>query len=123
VADLFDADAVEAFKDAMRDVTDTFHRYPVTLEQDGGDTELLAGRKVITEKFKAREEGEEIDEAYQLVFNREYLKDHGLVDGGDILLITYNDRVRMDGKRYHIVKLAEASFRDSKLMVVLEVVR
>jgi len=123
MTDLLDDEAVEAFKDAIRDVTDTFHKYPVILEQDSGDTELLAGRKIIAERLKEKEEGGEIDEGYEIAFNREYLKDRGLVDENDNLLIVYDDRIRIDGKRYHVVSVKEKGFREDKIMVILEVIR
>jgi len=119
--DLLDEEAAQAFKDAIRDVTDTFHKYPVILEREGGDKELLAGLKVITGELKAREGGEEISEGYEVKFNREYLAEKGLVNEDGKLLIAYDDTVKIDGKRYHIIKSKDqAIFRETKLMVVIE---
>jgi hypothetical protein len=121
MTDLLDAETVTAFKDAIRDVTDIFHKYPVRLSDLGID--LVAGRKVIEDKLDERTEGGETDEVYELAFNREYLKDQGLVDEDDNLLITYDEPILMDEKIYHIRSIKETSFRDSGLMVILEVVR
>lgn len=124
MTDLLDTDAVNAFKNAIRDVTDTFHKHPVILEQEGGNKDLLAGVKVITGELKEREGGQEISEGYAVMFNREYLAEKGLVDGNDKLLILYDDTIKIDEKRYHIIKLHETGiFRENTLMVVIEVAR
>jgi len=124
MADLLDAEAVEEFKDAIRDVTDTFHKHPVILEQEGGNKDLLAGLTVITDELKEREGGQEISEGYAVRFNREYLAEKDLVDGNGKLLIIYDDTFKIDEKRYHIIKLHETGiFREDTLMVVIEVAR
>ena len=124
MTDLLDAESVAMFKDAMRDLTDTFYKIPVILEQAGGDTGLLCGRKLITSELQAREGGEETEEGYRLTFNRADLAEMGLVDANDKLLIGYDDTVVMDGKQFAIVGIAEpVIFREEKLMVTLEVAR
>ena len=125
MSDLLDAQAAADFKAAIKNVTDTFHQYPVTLERDAqADTELLAGLKVITNELKEKEGGAEIDEAYSVTFNREYLLEQSLVDANDNLLFGYDDSLKINGKRFHIVSLREtAIFRSDRLIVVLEVVR
>ena len=125
MTDLFDTETIDAFKSAMRDVTDTFFKYPVTLERESfDDLTLQAGLRVITRELKEREGGEEIDEAYGVRFNREYLREKGLVDGNDELLIGYDDGIRIKGKRYHIAAIQPAGIiRDDPLLAYLEVVR
>jgi hypothetical protein len=124
MADLLPQESVEGFVSAMRSVTDTFHKYPVSLGNTPDAIDLLCGRKSIINEFKAREEGDDIDEAFELKFNRGYLADKGLVDEENELLIGYDTPVRINGKRYTIIKLDQTSvFRDQRLMVVMEVVR
>lgn len=129
--DLLDQESVDAIKGALRDVADTFHRYPVDLlPAAGGEVGLRAGKKTPSSPaqgmkgLEPRERGEEIEEVLQLTFHRQYLAEKGLVDAGGTLLITYDDGVRVDGKRYHIAAIHETGeFRDDKLLVMLEVVR
>ncbi len=124
MTDLFDDAAQAEFINAIRDVTDTFQKYPVVFGDGDDSIELLCGRKSIKNELLAREEGESIDEAFKLALNRQYLSEKGLVDENDILLIGYDTPVRMDGEQFTIIKLGEPIvFRDQKLMVVMEVVR
>ncbi len=124
MTDLFDSETVQAFKNAIRDVTDTFQKHPVVLRQEAGDTQLNAGLKIITAEVQAKEGGEEIEEAYLVSFNREYLEEMGLVDVGGELLITYDDQVVINLDVFEIIKIHDtAVFRDEKLMVKLEVIR
>ncbi len=125
MTDLIDDEAMEQFAEAMRDVTDTFHRYAVTVELSGGTTyDLVAGIKEITGELQAGEGGDEIDRAFRLRLGRAYLAEQGLVDGTGMLLIDYDTIVTIDGQRYTMAKLQEpVVFRDRKLVVMLEVVR
>ena len=123
MADLLNAQDTAAFLDAMRDVSDTFQKYPVTLGDGVDAVDLLCGRKSIKNELLAHEEGMDINQAFRIKFNRQYLAEKGLVDGDGILLIGYDTPVWMDGERFTIVKLDEpAVFRDQKLSVVMEVV-
>lgn len=124
MTDLFDDAAQSEFINAIRDVTDTFQKYPVVFGDDNDSIELLCGRKSIKNELLAQEEGESIEDAFKLALNRQYLSEKGFVDENDILLIGYDTPVRMDGEQFAIIKLGEPTvFRDQKLMVVMEVVR
>ena len=124
MADLFDDAMTADFVNAIRDVTDTFFKYPVTLGDGLEAIELLCSRKSIKNELLAQETGESIDQAFNLSFNRKYLDEKGLIDSDGTLLIGYDTPVWMDGQRYMITKLADPTvFRDEKLMVVMEVVR
>lgn len=124
MTDLFD-DATQAdFIQAIRDVTDTFQKYPVIFGDEDPPLELLCGRKSIKNELLAREEGQSIEDAFEIAINREYLAEKGLIDENDSLLIGYDTPVEMDGEQFTIIKLGEpAVFRDKKLMVVMEIVR
>ncbi len=123
MADLFDDAMTAQFTAAIRDVTDTFFKYPVIFGDGADEIDLRCGRKSIKNKLLALEEGEDIDQAYRITFNREYLTEKGVVDENDKLLIGYDTPVWMDGEQFTITKLDETSvFREKKLMVVLEVV-
>lgn len=123
MADLFDDAVTGDFIAAMRDVTDTFFKYPVTLGDGLDAIDLLCGRKSIKNELLAQETGESIDQAFRLRFNRKYLDEKGLIDPAGTLLIGYDTPVWMDGQRYMITKLDEpAVFRDEKMTVVMEVV-
>jgi hypothetical protein len=125
--DLLDQEAVDDFRAAMRDVTDTFHQDEVTLRRAaGGEVDLLAGVKPAedTGEAKPRERGEEIEERYTVTINRQYLADKGLVDGDDSLLITVDDELVIDGRRFTLAAVADrARFRGQALLVILEAVR
>lgn len=127
MTDLLDDEAVDDFRSAMRDVADTFNRYPVILQQAGGDLSLKAAKASLgssTKGFEQTDEGAEIEDGYLLKFNRKYLAEQGLIDGNDSLLIDYDDRVLVDGKRYGISAIdSVGTFRDADLNVVLKVVR
>lgn len=124
MTDLFDDDSANDFVAAIRDVTDTFQKYPVLFGDQGDSVELLCGRESIKNELLATEEGESIDEAFRIKINRQYLAEKGLVDENDRLLIGYDTPVLMDGLQFSITKLDETPvFRDKKLMVVMEVVR
>lgn len=129
--DLLDQESIDLFKDAIRDVTDTFHRYPVVLlPAPGGEVDLLSGKKSPSSSAQGmkgldpRERGEEIEELLQLSFNRQYLAEKGLIDTAGTLLIGYDDGVRIDGKLYSIAAIHETGeFREDNLLVLLDVVR
>jgi len=124
MTDLFDDDMTRQFLDAIRDVTDTFQKYPVTFGDGMDSITLLCGRRSIKNELLAREEGESIEAAFKLALNREYAAEKGAIDEDDVLLIGYDTPVWMEGERYVITKLDEpAVFRDKKVMVVMEVVR
>lgn len=130
--DLLDQDAVDDFKSAMRDLGDTFHRDPVTLRRaDGTEINLLAGLKPAGDgqgeqhgSLQPRERGEEIEERYTVTFNRGYLAERGLIDGDNQLMITIDDFLLIQGKRFTLAAVADrARFRGEALVVVLEAVR
>lgn len=123
---------MDDFRAAMRDVTDTFHKDPVTLRRAGGaDVPLLAGLKPAGDgqgdehgELQSRETGDEIAERYTVTFNRAYLAEQGLIDGDDQLLITIDDSLLIRGKRFALAVVADrAPFRGEALLVVLEAVR
>jgi len=130
--DLLDQEAADQFKNAMRDVTDTFHQDEVTLRRAaGGEVDLLAGVKPAGDgqstshgELRPRERGEEIEERYTVTINRQYLADKGLVDGDDSLLITVDDELVIAGRRFALAAVADrARFRGQALLVILEAVR
>jgi len=124
MADLFDDDMTRQFLDAIRDVTDSFQKYPVTFGDVPDSITVLCGRKSIKNELLAREEGDSIEKAYKLALNREYAAEKGLIDEDDVLLIGYDTPVWIDDDRFVITKLDEPGvFRDKKVMVVMEVVR
>lgn len=131
--DLLDPEDVAAFTGAIRDVTDTFHKYPVTLRRavGGADKPLLAGVKPAGDgkgsgdgELKPRESGEEVDERLTVSFNRGYLAEQGLIDQNDVLLITLDDQLLIKGKRYYLAAVGDkAMFRNLPILVVCEAVR
>ncbi len=123
MTDLFDDQAVSDFLEAIRDVTDTFQKYPVTLGDEGASVTVLCTRKNVLGELSVREEGQGIEQAFKLSLNRQYLAEKGLVDGDGVLLIGYDTPVWMDGERFAITKLDEPVFRDQKIRVAMEVVR
>lgn len=132
MTDLFDEDSAAMFRNAMRDVADTFDRKPVTLlPAAGGSVELLAGVKesgdgqsTTNGELVSRERGEETVERYTVKFNRDYLAEKGLVDADDKLLITIDDKLEIDGRRFVLEALSDkAIFRGKALNVVMEAVR
>lgn len=123
--DLLDQESISDFKGAIRDVTDTFHRYPVAVDLTGGLlTELQCGRKNITAELRAGEQGQEISEGWLLSFNREYLAEQGLYDFRGRIRLTYDTPVWLDGKRFAVIRLKEdAVFHGDKLLVFVGVAR
>lgn len=123
MTDLFNDQDVNDFLGAIRDVTDTFQRYPVGFGDEGVSITVLCGRKSILNELLAREEGQSIAQAFKLSLNQQYLAEKGLVDDDGVLLIEYATPVWMDGQRFVITKLDESVFRDRKMSVFMEVVR
>lgn len=129
--DLLDAETTAEFRSAMRDVTDTFHRSPVTLRRAvGGDVPLLVGLTPAGDgqgeqhgELQTRETGEEIAERYTVRVNRDYLAEKGLVVN-DVLQITLDDTLLIGGKRFTLASVADkAIFRGVPILAVLQAVR
>jgi|GEM_PF-1800375 len=130
MADLIDDSAVDDFRQAMRDVADTFNRYPVILHTAAaGAVELLAGKAPLSstsapDGLTVTDEGEEVEEGYQLRFNRDYLAEKGLISEDGDLLLDYDDSAEVDGLTYGIAMIdSTGTFRDADMNVVLKVVR
>ncbi|MCG8553586.1 MAG: hypothetical protein MI799_24545 [Desulfobacterales bacterium] len=124
MTDLLDDQSVNDFLGAIRDVTDTFQKYPVIFGSGVDAAPVLCGRKNIKNELLATEEGSFVEDAFKLALNRQYLAEKGLVDEDDVLLIGYDTPVWMDDMQFVITKLGEpAVFRDTKVMVEMEVVR
>lgn len=132
--DLLSQDNVDQFRAALRNVTDTFHKTPVTLQPvNGAEIDLLAGLKPddagsygsVNGELHAQEERQETVERWIVTFNRDYLAEKGLIDPDtDQLLITIEDRLLIKGKRFSIVKLTDKGlFRGVPVMVQMTVVR
>ncbi len=128
--DLLDQNSVDDFKTAMRDVADTFNRYPIFLRRvDAADLALLAGKAPLGSNsgpagLTLADEGEEIADGFLLKFNRDYLFEKGLIDGAGVLLISYDDQIMLDGKDYAISAIeSTGTFRDQDLTVILKVER
>jgi hypothetical protein len=132
--DLLDQDSVDEFRNAMRDVTDTFHQTPVTLRQvSGTEIELLAGMKsddagsygeVNGERY-VQDEHSEMVERWIVTFHRDYLAEKELVDPTTgLLLINPEDWLIYKEKRYSIQILEDrAIFRGAPILVRLVVQR
>jgi hypothetical protein len=132
--DLFSAENTEQFRSAIRNVTDTFHRTPVTLFRTSGEEiELLAGMipmetgddGEVNGEMYARDRGSETVERWIVTFNRDYLAEKGLVDPDeDRLLIGDEDLVIYKGRRFAIVQLTDkAIFRGVPILARLKVAR
>jgi len=128
--DLIDQSSVDDFKNAMRDIADTFNRYPIILRRvDAADLGLLAGKAPLgnnsgPDGLTLADEGEEIADGFLLKFNRDYLFEKGLIDGAGVLLISYDDQIMLDGKDYAISAIeSTGTFRDQDLTVILKVER
>lgn len=134
--DLLSQENIDQFRSAIRDLTDTFHKSPVTLQREsGGEVDLLAGLKPSGTGSSAdgEEHGElyvqddrkETVERYVVGFNRDYLAEKELIDPDtDELLISIEDRLEIKGKRFSIVKLTDhALFRGVPLLVQMVVAR
>jgi len=131
MADLLDQDDVDAIRAALRDVTDTFHRSTVTLRRVNGDeVDLLVGLKPAESgnegeahgELAARQDRTETVERWVVSVNRDYLAEKGLVDTEEEparqLLISREDWVMINGKRFAIVELSDrALFRGVPVLV------
>lgn len=133
MADFFSQENVDQFRGAMRDVTDTFYKNPVTLRKaSGAETELLAGLKPVDtgengevngERY-VQEERQEVVERWIVTFNRDYLKEKQLVGDDDALLITVDDWIIINGKRHSIVRITDKGmFCGMPILVQLIVAR
>ena len=134
MTDLLDQESVDEIRQAMRDVTDTFHHTPVTLRRASGqEIALLAGMKTddagsygeVNGERYAQDEHTEIVERWIVTFNRDYLAEKGLVDPAtDLLLIDPEDWLIYKGKRYSIQILEDrAEFRGVPILTRLVVQR
>lgn len=119
MTDYLSADDTAAFLDAMRDIADTFGKYTIVL--DG--VPVSCSRKDVKNEVLAQEEGNDIDQAFKIILNRQFLAELGLVDGDGTLLFDYDSSVEMDGEEFTITGIGEPVFRDTKVSVVLEIVR
>lgn len=118
----------------MRDVTDTFHTAPVSLlPAAGGQVGLLAGlgpddteaqNGEVHGELHVQEDRRETVERWIVSFNRDYLRENGLVDANDLLLIGYEDRMMIKGKRYGVIKITDKGlFRGVPILVQITVAR
>jgi hypothetical protein len=134
MSDLLSQENVDQFRAAMRSVTDTFHKTPVTLlRPSGGEFPLLAGLKPddvgsygeVHGEMYAQEERAETVERWIVSFNRDYLAEQGLSDlATDQVTITPEDRLLINGKRFSVVKLSDKGlFRGVPIMFLMTVVR
>ncbi len=132
MADLLDQESVDEFRAALRDVTDTFHRFPVTLRRaDNSEVDLLAGAQPDTSgdngqtsgELAARDDRSDVTKRWVVTFHRDYLAEQGLI-GADKLLFGFDDWIMIGGKRFAIVELTDrAVFRDQPILVRLVVER
>lgn len=118
----------------MRNVTDTFHKTPVTLRRSSGEEiELLAGWKPDDTGTDGEAHGEayvreaqrETVERFLVSFNRDYLAEKELIDPAtDTLLISEDDKLVVKGKRFVLVKITDKGvFRGVPILVQLTVQR
>ena len=124
--DLLNNDQVEQFNQSIRDITDTFFKYPVVIRQDGVDTQLSAGIQEGRsgkesdsdgERIEVEDYREEVSEWKTLRFSNDYLDELAVIIG-------YDDSVFIDGKRYSVITITDqAYFRDDKLVKLIEIAR
>lgn len=133
MTDFLSQENVDQFRQAMRDVADTFNQVPVILlRADGTEIPLLAGVKsddagsygrVDGEIYQQEERIEQVERRI-LRFNYDYLQEQGLIAVGGQLAITLDDRFVIDGKRFQVMKgAAKGYFRDEPLVAAIEVQR
>lgn len=130
MADLLDQESVDEFRQAIRDVLDTFQQSPVILRRTatGEEINLLVGLKPLTDgaahgELQPRETGEEIIERYEVRVGHDLLVEKGLIGNGAIL-IAVDDSLTINGKRFYLECLADGKpFRDTSLQVIMEAVR
>ncbi|MFZ2949456.1 MAG: hypothetical protein WA003_08215 [Desulfuromonadaceae bacterium] len=134
MSDLIDQAGVDEFRQAMRDLTDTFHKTPVTLKRKTGEEiPLLAGWKPddvgsygnVNGEAYVQEAQRETVERFVVSFNRDYLSEQGLTDPDtDLLLISEDDKLIFQGKRFVLVKITDKGvFRGVPILVRLTVQR
>jgi len=132
--DLLSQNNVDQFRQALRSVTDTFHKSPVILRRESGaETPLLAGIKPDDTGTYGETDGEryvqadhaEMVERYVVSFNHDYLAEQALIDPAtDKPLINPDDWIVIKGKRFAIVKLTDKGlFRGVPMLVQLTVQR
>ena len=132
--DLLTQDNVDQFRAAMRSVTDTFHKTPVTLKRKTGEEiDLLAGWKPDDTGTDGEGHGEayvqeaqrEPVERFVVSFNRDYLAEKELIDPTtDKLLISEDDKLIFQGKRFVLVKITDKGvFRGVPILAQLTVQR
>jgi len=123
--DLLSQENIEEFKSALTDVFDTFFKYPVVVVKDGVEIDLLCGMQEGPGKnsesggelLEIEDSREEINEIKTLKFYAGYLKEKGVS-------IDYDCEVYIDNKGFTITRISEKGyFRDSNLLVVVEVAR
>lgn len=129
MADLLDQESVDEFRQAIRDVLDTFQQSPVILRRaTGEEINLLVGLKPLTDgaahgELQPRETGEEIIERYEVRVGHDLLVEKGLIGNGAIL-IAVDDSLTINGKRFYLECLADGKpFRATSLQVIMEAVR
>jgi hypothetical protein len=133
--DLLSQESIDQFRAAMRDVTDTFHKNRVVLRRaDGAETELQCGLKpddagsygeVNGERYVQDERSETV-ERWIVSFNRDYLREKGVVDptSDELLIDEANDWIVINGKRFAIVKISDKGiFMGEAIMAQLTVQR
>lgn len=134
MTDLLDQETVDDFRQAIRDITDTFHRTPVILKRKSGEeVELLCGWKPddvgssgsVHGEAQLQEASRETVERYLVSFNRDYLAEKDLVDPvTDNLLISEDDKLVFHGKRHVLVKITDKGvFRGIPILAQLTVQR
>lgn len=119
----------------MRAVTDTFHKSRVNLRKPNEDElELQCGMKpddtgsygeVNGEKY-VQDERTETVERWICSFNRDYLKEKGLVDpeSDELLFSADEDWIIIKDRRFSIVKLTDKGlFRGEPILVQITVQR
>lgn len=130
MADLLDQESVDEFRQAIRNVLDTFQQSPVILRRaaTGEEINLLVGLKPLTDgaahgELQPRETGEEIIERYEVRVGYDLLVEKGLIGNGAIL-IAVDDSLTINGKRFYLERLADGTpFRATSFQVIMEAVR
>ncbi|HOS77602.1 MAG TPA: hypothetical protein PLL15_06125 [Syntrophales bacterium] len=112
----------------MRDLTDTFHTAPVSLlPAAGGQVDLLAGLVPdgdLHGDLHVQEDRRETVERWIVSFNRDYLLEQGLVNANDLLLIGFEDRMIIKGRRFVVISIADKGlFRGVPILVRIKVAR
>jgi hypothetical protein len=135
MADLLSQENVDQFRAAMRSVTDTFHKSPVTLLRPSGEEiDLMSGitpdevgsyGEIDGERY-VQDERTERTERKIVSLNRDYLAERALVDPDtdELLIAPDADWIVIGGKRFGIDKMTDkAVFRGVPILVQLTVQR